>query len=361
MIYFLRSLPHTSLHRVRAHLGSRSMRHIVANNPSRNLVRAPRRPSRSASRRASISRVQASSRFTSTSNPTPSEASTSTRRAALLAGLLASGSYCAFASAASDVEALQATLVEAYGEQDFVRAVDILKALRRLEPEKLEWVEAEATVLVDAKKFDDAIRLYDQAFALAQGSAGDEARVLAGRALAYEGVYKFEQALADYDAVLKLCADSGFAPDPYVLNSRGNVRGSLGDWRGAREDYSDSAELFQSAKGFRNGASTTQRLDAAIYAFSNVALADVQLGNQETALKQIEALVRRAPNSADMRAAQAILYYDMGRFEDAEDAWERACSREVGCAKYKDLDYVTRIRRWPPAMVDKLKAFLEVR
>ena len=79
------------------------------------------------------------------------------------------------------------------------------------------------------------------------------------------------------------------------------------------------------------------------------------------ALRQLEALTRRAPNSADVRAAAAALYYSAGRYAEAEDAWERACSREAGCAKYKDLDYVRRIRRWPPAMVGKLEKFLELK
>ena len=166
-------------------------------------------------------------------------------------------------------------------------------------------------------------------------------------------------ALTDYDEVLRLAETNGFAPDPYVLNSRGNVRGSLGRWNDAKDDYESAGDLFQNAKGFRNGASTTQRLDGAIYAYSNKALATAQLGDEAGALKQLEALTRRAPNSADVRAAAAALYYSAGRFGDAEDAWERACSREAGCAKYKDLDYVRRIRRWPPAMVDKLSKFLD--
>ena len=34
----------------------------------------------------------------------------------------------------------------------------------------------------------------------------------------------------------ELAITAGFRPDPYVLNSRGNVRGSLNDWKGAKED-----------------------------------------------------------------------------------------------------------------------------
>ena len=98
-----------------------------------------------------------------------------------------------------------------------------------------------------------------------------------------------------------------------------------------------------------------------MYAASNAALALAQLGDETGAIAEAEAVARRAPNSADMRAALAALYYSRGRVADAEEAWERACGRNVGCGKYRDLDYVRRIRRWPPVMVDKLDAFLTVR
>ena len=38
---------------------------------------------------------------------------------------------------------------------------------------------------------------------------------------------------------------------------------------------------------------------------------------------------RRAPNSADMRAALAALYYSAGRSAEAEEAWDQACGRSV--------------------------------
>jgi tetratricopeptide (TPR) repeat protein len=270
-------------------------------------------------------------------------------------------SPAAIAGAAESVDELQRSLVAAYEVQDFTAALDVLARLRRLEPKELKWIEADATISTDRKDFERALKSYDVAYEIAKGDAGAEARILNGRALAREGVYDWPNALRDYDEVLRLAESNGFAPDPYVLNSRGNVRGSLNRWDDARDDYERAGDLFQNAKGFRNGASTTQRLDGAIYAYSNRALATAQLGDEGGALRQLEALTRRAPNSADVRAAAAALYYSAGRYAEAEDAWERACSREAGCAKYKDLDYVRRIRRWPPAMVGKLEKFLELK
>lgn len=282
----------------------------------------------------------------------------SSRRRAVF-GASASAMFCAFGARAS-VDDAQRRLGEAYARQDFSSALDALGELRALEP-GLKWTEATATVLVDAKRFDEALKYYSVAIDACEGDPSALARVYAGRALALEGEYKFAEALSDYNQVLRLCEEGGFAPDPYVLNSRGNAYGSLGDWSKAKDDYALAAELFQNAKGFRNGASTTQRLDGAIYAFSNLALAEVELGNEEKALSMFESLERRSPNSADVRVAVAVLLNDNGRYEDAEDAWFRACNRESGCAKYKDLDYVRRIRRWPPSMVKKLEKFLSMR
>lgn len=64
------------------------------------------------------------------------------------------------------------------------------------------------------------------------GGTIDEARLLAGRALAWEGIYEWNSALQDYNDALARAAAVDKRPDPYVLNSRGNVRASLGDWAG---------------------------------------------------------------------------------------------------------------------------------
>lgn len=41
----------------------------------------------------------------------------------------------------------------------------------------------------------------------------------------------------------------------------------------------------------------------------------------------MERIARRAPGSADMRAALAALYWHQGKEEQAEDEWEFACNK----------------------------------
>lgn len=67
-----------------------------------------------------------------------------------------------------------------------------------------------AQVLVDGKNFAAALQDFDQALARTQGGAlTDRARLLAGRALACEGLSKWEAALKDYEAALDLASQGG--------------------------------------------------------------------------------------------------------------------------------------------------------
>lgn len=59
-----------------------------------------------------------------------------------------------------------------------------------------------------------------------------QARLMAGRGLAYEGMGDWQAAVHDYDTALDTARASDLKPDPYVLNSRANALGSLGRWSG---------------------------------------------------------------------------------------------------------------------------------
>jgi len=144
----------------------------------------------------------------------------------------------------------------------------------------------------------------------------------------------------------------------HCVSSRGNVNSTLGKYQEAREDFVQSRDLFQTAKGFRKGASTTARLDGAIYASLNAALMLVQLGDDLGALREMEAVRRRAPNSSDVRAALSALYWSNGDQEKAEDLWDFTCGKLLDdCAKYQDVNYLSNVRRWPPIMIEKMQRF----
>jgi len=146
-----------------------------------------------------------------------------------------------------------------------------------------------------------------------------------------------------------------------VLNSLGNCYASVGDWSKARTFYIESANSFQRSRAI--DISMQKRLDGAIFSFSNAVLMDAQIGDLDEAaiVKRMQDLARRAPGSADMRAALAAMYWSAGEQEKAEASWEFACNNiAVGCAKYEDFDWLRRVRRWPPVMVRRMEAFVKL-
>ncbi|KAK3278797.1 hypothetical protein CYMTET_13285 [Cymbomonas tetramitiformis] len=254
---------------------------------------------------------------------------------------------------------LQAKALLAFEKRDFKEATRVLSELVAREPKNEKWLEGRAQALLDGKAFTMALRDYDSALEIVRKrndlNTQAEARLVAGRGLVHEGLYDWRNALTDYDTALRLTKEAGFVEDPYTLNSRGNVYSSLGMYEEARRDFLQSSEYFQTAKGFK----TNKKLDGSIYASSNAALMLAQLGDIPGAIKEVERVRRRAPNSADMRAALAAMYWSQGRGADAEDIWEYACNNVLeGCANYRNSDWLSRIRRWPPVMVNLMDKFL---
>ena len=74
---------------------------------------------------------------------------------------------------------------------------------------------------------------------------------------------------------------------------------SLGRWEEALRDYNEATDMFQ----------VMRNLSGAIYARSNAALTLAELGRDEEAIKEMEAVSRRAAGSIDMRAALAAMHW----------------------------------------------------
>lgn len=270
--------------------------------------------------------------------------------------------------ATSELEAFGANIVrleaqaqQAYAQRDFPKTVSIISELMYQQPNNARWSEMRAQVLVDGKNFSAAIMDYNESLSrIQEGDAITRARLIAGRALALEGLGNWAAALKDYQEAQRMATSAGETSDPYVTNSIGNCQASLGQWQDARASYLESANTFQASVGYRDrGGRTTARVDGAIYAATNAALMLAQLGDLPGAKRELEYASRRGPGSVDARAALAALYYQEGRVEAAESTWEFACDKiSVGCSKYTDREWLSGVRRWPPVMVDMLGAFL---
>lgn len=268
----------------------------------------------------------------------------------------------ALASRASSetFDALERRAKQSYYARDLDGALDALTRIIAMEPEEPVWRERRAQVLVDLKRFEDAIADYD----FAESKYEKEYRslgMLSNRALAYEGLGRWRDAVADYSEAVKYSEMIGAAP-PYVLNSRGNCYNSLGEYERALDDYERAAEIFQRSRN----------LSGAIYAASNAALMKAELGRIDEAIEDMEKVKRRAAGSVDMRAALSALYWERGDEQRAEDNWNDSCtminSGQLveggpvldGCELYRDFDWLARIRRWPPSMVQRFRKFINL-
>jgi tetratricopeptide (TPR) repeat protein len=196
-------------------------------------------------------------------------------------------------AAAAGVD-LRAAATAAFARRDFPAAVAALDALVEGAPGDATWREMRATALVDGKAFERALSDFDAALrALPPPPSTARARVLSGRALAREGLSDWVGAIADYEAALAEAKESGEdVDDPFVLNSLGNCRASLGEYASAREDYLRAANVFQRARGAQ--ASQRERLQGAVSAFSNAALM-LAVSDAAAAEAETRRLLRRAP------------------------------------------------------------------
>ena len=250
------------------------------------------------------------------------------------------------------------TAKAAYSSRSLDVALDALTKLVAAEPDNPLWYERRGQVLVDLKQFRQALADFEAAVRL-QPADYVSLGLLANRGLAHEGLADWTAAVADYDAAIAASAALGFV-QPYVLNSRGSCYGSLGRWDEALTDYAESSRAFQ----------RVHNLSGVIYADSNHALALAQLGRDEEATRQMEAVARRAAGSIDMRAALAAQLWATGREAEAEQQWGWACEQINsgqmlpggpvldGCAMYRDAGWLTTVRRWPPLMAKRLASFL---
>ena len=182
---------------------------------------------------------------------------------------------------------------------------------------------------VSQNKLEDAIADYNKAIELAP-SATDP---YLNRGTALEGLGKWEEAIADYNHVLELDPK-----DAMAYNNRGNAEAGLGQWEAAIADYRKSADM---APNFA-------------FARANYALALYQTGKTDEAIRNMRNIVRKYPSFADMRAALTAAYWEQGKQGEAESNWVAAVGLDQ---RYKDLDWLVNVRRWPPVMVAALEKF----
>ena len=185
---------------------------------------------------------------------------------------------------------------------------------------------------ISQNKLEDEIADFNQSIELAPNAPDP----YLNRGAALEGMGRFAEAIADYNRVLEINPK-----DAMAYNNRGNARGGLGQWEEAIADYQKATEI---APNFA-------------FAKANYALALYQTGQTEEAIRTLKNIARKYSMFPDVRAALTAALWVEGNLGEAESNWVAAVGLD---SRYKDLDWVKNIRRWPPNMVAALEKFLKL-
>jgi tetratricopeptide (TPR) repeat protein len=219
---------------------------------------------------------------------------------------------------------------EATSRSDFATAETYWTSILEIYPKNAAVWSNRGNARVSQHKLQDALTDYNQSIALAP----DQPDPYLNRGAALEGLQQWDAAIADYNHVLELDPN-----DATAYNNRGNAKSGSGNWQDAFVDFQQATTLNP---GFA-------------MARANSALALYQLGQSEEAIHQFRNLVRKYPQFADMRAALAAALWAQGQRGEAESQWVAVVGLD---SRYRNLEWVETIRRWPPAMANAMAEFL---
>lgn len=221
---------------------------------------------------------------------------------------------------------------EATNGGQFAQAERYWTQILELFPDNAEIWSNRGNARASQNRLQEAISDYNEAISRAPNAPDP----YLNRGAARENAGDLTGAIADYDHVLELDPN-----DAAAYNNRGNAEAGLGQWAIAVEDYAQAERLAP---------------DFAI-ARVNHALALFQVGDRAEALRLLRNLVRKYPTFADARAALTAALWDAGDRGEAESQWVSVVGLD---RRYKDLEWVAKVRRWPPAMVAALEKFLKL-
>ncbi|MGD1909287.1 MAG: tetratricopeptide repeat protein [Rivularia sp. (in: cyanobacteria)] len=185
---------------------------------------------------------------------------------------------------------------------------------------------------ISQNKLEEAIADFNKSIELAPNVTDP----YLNRGTALEGLGRWDEAIADYNHILELDPN-----DAMAYNNRGNAKAGLGKWYEAIADYKKSA---QKAPNFA-------------FARANYALALYETDQKDEAIRQMKNIIRKYPQFPDVRAALTAALWVRGEKGEAESNWVAAYGLDN---RYKDIDWVKNVRRWPESMVAALEKFLKL-
>lgn len=231
------------------------------------------------------------------------------------------------------LDSLYQQALEATNKQDFATAETYWTQMLDLFPYNPAVWSNRGNSRVSQNKLKEAIADFNKSIEIAP----DAPDPYLNRGAALEGLGQWEAAIADYDHVLELDPK-----DPAAYNNRGSAKTGLGQWEAAIADFQKAADM------------------APDYAFAraNQALATYQIGATDEAIRMMRNLVRKYPQFADMRAALTAALWTNGKQGEAESEWVAAVGVD---SRYKSIDWLKNVRRWPPSLISAMEKFLTLK
>ncbi|MGD1872041.1 MAG: tetratricopeptide repeat protein [Mastigocoleus sp.] len=215
---------------------------------------------------------------------------------------------------------------------DFAAAENYWTQILEKFPDNPAALSNRGNAKVSQNKLESAIEDFNRAIEIAPNITDP----YLNRGTALEGLGRWSDAIADYNRILDLDPD-----DAMAYNNRGNAYAGIGNWEEAIANYRKATEIAPTFAIAR----------------ANYALALYEADEKDKAIREMKNIVRRYPSFADVRAALSAVLWADGKQGEAESNWVSAYGLDY---RYKDIDWVKNIRRWPPSMVSALDKFLKL-
>lgn len=228
------------------------------------------------------------------------------------------------------LDSLSRKAYQAGNQGDFTQAEQYWTEIIEQMPDNAAALSNRGNVRVSQNKLQGALADQNKAVELAPNVTDP----YLNRGTVYEALGEWEKAIADYNRVLELDPQ-----DAMAYNNRGNAEAGRGNWESAIADYKKATEL---APKFA-------------FARANYALALYETGEKKEALRTLRNIIRKYPQFPDVRAAMTAILWEEGKRGEAESNWVAVVGLDL---RYKDLQWVKSIRRWPPSLVAALEKFL---
>ncbi|ACA99886.1 TPR domain protein [Picosynechococcus sp. PCC 7002] len=232
----------------------------------------------------------------------------------------------------SEGDRLTQTAIQAAKKGDLFTAEKIWSDLIEAFPQNPALWSNRGNTRASLNQFDAALDDLNEAIRLAP----NQVEPYFNRGAILEQQQRFSEAIADYDKAIELDPQEAIA-----YHNRGNAYGSLGNWEQARQDYQKATELDPRFA----------------WAAESYALALYQVGENNQAIQRMKGLVRKYPMFADARVALTAMLWGNHQFGEAESNWVAAAGLDD---RYRDLEWLEDIRRFPPKVLEDLDNFLNL-